>query len=208
MHEESYFSSLGFKNVQKIPSIYENNSDTELSAKKTIVQSGTNENVTPSLQTKEDFEIRNAQGQQGHQNNVKLLICMDSNQKFLDHRKLWTLEGTKWIKCSKIESVRQAIQKESSNKVEAILISCGVNDLDEKSGKEVADEILATIYDAKEKYKNVKIILSEPTQEMTTETMKFKYVIELSIIVPVFWITYTLLTTRIFETILGQNIMM
>ena len=38
---------------------------------------------------------------------VKLVICIDSNGKHLDHRKFWTLRGTVWKKCYVIGDVRR-----------------------------------------------------------------------------------------------------
>ena len=56
-----------------------------------------------------------------------------------------------------------------------MLISCGVNDIDTKSGLEVADEILYTINRIKQKYPTIKIIISEITprkDKMDEEVLK------------------------------------
>ena len=34
-------------------------------------------------------------------NNTNLIICMDSNQKYTEHRRFWTLNGTVWKKCTR-----------------------------------------------------------------------------------------------------------
>ena len=88
---------------------------------------------------------------------------MDSNRKHLDARKLWTIQGTTWKWSPKLGSVREIIEKEEFNYLEAILISCGSNDMDRRDGLDVFQEMIETITMIREKYPDIKIIISEVT---------------------------------------------
>ena len=92
-----------------------------------------------------------------------LLVCMDSNRKFIDHRLFWRTDGASYVACSKIESVKKTIMDTHYENLKTILISCGVNDIDTKIGSDVAHEILDLLEYIKQNYPNVKIVLSEVT---------------------------------------------
>ena len=96
---------------------------------------------------------------------TKLLICMDSNRKFLEPRKLWSLQGTTWKFCPRINSVNELIDKKlvNLNEVETILISCGVNDIDYYPGIDVHKYLMDTISKIKASNPDIYIIISELT---------------------------------------------
>ena len=88
---------------------------------------------------------------------------MDSNQKYIDRRKCWTLKGTTWMFCPGIDEVKALIHNQQFNDLEGIIISCGVNDVDKTPGCELAANMLNLINEIKQLYPNVKIIVSEIT---------------------------------------------
>ena len=94
---------------------------------------------------------------------TKLLVCMDSNQKFIDRRRFWTVKGTTWKFCPGMDEVKTLIHNQQFNDLEAIIISCGVNDVDKISGRSLAANMLNLINEIKQLYPNVKIIVSEIT---------------------------------------------
>ena len=94
---------------------------------------------------------------------TKLLICIDSNRKFLNTKMFWKLAGTTWKFCEKIHQVTRVFNNERFKVLEAVLISCGVDDIDTKSGSDVSDELVETIKQIKQKYSSIKIIVSEVT---------------------------------------------
>ena len=94
---------------------------------------------------------------------TKLLICIDSNRKFIDHRKFWNLEGTTWKACGTIETVNKIFDSQKFEVLDTVILSCGVNDIDSKSGNFVAGELLATTNRIRREYPNVKIIINEVT---------------------------------------------
>ena len=94
---------------------------------------------------------------------VDLLICMDSNSKHINFRKLWTLRNSKRSRCYTLNQLREYIRKSDISKLKYILINIGCNDIDKKSGEEVFLEIQENINLLRTKYPNIKIILCEVT---------------------------------------------
>lgn len=95
--------------------------------------------------------------------DTKLLICMDSNRRYLNTKMFWKPQGTTWKSCSTLQQVKKNIKKGTFNNLEAVLISCGVDDLDSKSGADVADELVRLVNRIKLKYPSANVIVSEIT---------------------------------------------
>ena len=96
-------------------------------------------------------------------NNTELLILVDSNGKYLDRRKFWTLDRTTWLRCGNVDEARRLINRTRYTNIKYILIAVGVNDLDETDGSELADKFGSLIGSIHESYPDVKIILNEVT---------------------------------------------
>ena len=111
----------------------------------------------------QDDRVNDPTSHQAVQKSAKLLICMDSNRRFLDPDKLWRMNGTEWRECANLRDIKRVIINEEFNGLEAILIHCGVNDIDYKDGNEVFEEIKNVINLIHSKYPTAKIILSEIT---------------------------------------------
>ena len=94
---------------------------------------------------------------------VDLLICMDSNSKHINFRKLWTLRNSKRSRCYTLDQLHEYIRKSDITKLNHILINIGCNDIDKKSGEEVFLEIQENVKLLRTKYPNIKIILCEVT---------------------------------------------
>ena len=88
---------------------------------------------------------------------------MDSNQKFIDQRKLWTINGTSWNVCSRISNVDRLFEVNKYSELEYVLISTGVNDIDYFPGCIVHDKIIKVVNVIKGKCPNIKIIVSHVT---------------------------------------------
>ena len=95
--------------------------------------------------------------------DIDILFCFDSNRKFLNFRKLWTLKGSKRIRCSTITSLNKILSETNIKKLNYILISSGCNDLDTKEPGQLIEEIKNTINDINIKFPGIKIILSQIT---------------------------------------------
>ena len=78
-------------------------------------------------------------------------------------RKLWTIKGTSWNFCPHIKNIREIINEEKSQGFDTVLISCGTNDIEYKSGIEVHTELMPLIKFINEKYPTLKIIISHIT---------------------------------------------
>lgn len=92
-----------------------------------------------------------------------LLVCIDSNQKFLNRRKLWTLDETTYKSCETIHDVRQVVNDDKFPDLKYIFIHTGTTDIERKSGRHVHDEFLDVISFIRQEYPTVKIILSQIT---------------------------------------------
>ena len=88
---------------------------------------------------------------------------MDSNSKYINFRKLWTLRNSERTRCYYLHQLNQYIRNSNITKLNYILINIGVNDIETKSGEEVLEEIKGNINLLKSKYPNIKIILCEIT---------------------------------------------
>ena len=64
---------------------------------------------------------------------IDLLICKDSNFRHIDYRKLWTIKNSERRSCSNLKDVGKLINDTDITTLHHILISMGVNDLDEAS---------------------------------------------------------------------------
>ena len=62
-----------------------------------------------------------------------------------------------------MDDVSKIIRQVAYNDLEAILISCGCNDMDHKGGSDVHDEMVETIRFVRQTYPHIKIIISEVT---------------------------------------------
>ena len=92
-----------------------------------------------------------------------LLICMDSNSKYINFRKLWTTRNSERKRCYTLAQLHQVILNSDIKTLHHILINIGVNDTDTKSGVDVFEEIKDNIGLIKRKYPDIKIILCELT---------------------------------------------
>ena len=87
----------------------------------------------------------------------------DSNSKFIDCRKLWTIKKTKWKRCGNLNEVKTKLTDTNYSGLKYMLINVGVNDTDENSGISVFNRLTEIIGYIKQKYKGIKIILGEIT---------------------------------------------
>ena len=98
---------------------------------------------------------------------TELVICMDSNMKFLNLRKLWTMNDTFVRRCSNIREVNEFIDGMQTHiNLKYFFVSVGCNDLDTKSGDEVFVGMKNIIEKLRRKFSGIKIILSEITRRM------------------------------------------
>ena len=114
-----------------------------------------NDNIRDNTHTNYHKKDKNADKQ--------IIMCFDSNRKFINFRKLWTLNGSERRRCSTLSSVKSVIEKETSDNVEYFLISVGTNDTDTKDPETIRNEYESIINLLQEKYPGIKIIVSEVT---------------------------------------------
>ena len=94
-------------------------------------------------------------------NDVDIIMCIDSNRKFINFRKLWTLKGTKRRRSGNLASVKMAIEREKATNVKYFLISVGTNDIDEKDPSSILDEYVEIVELLRRKYPAISIIINQ-----------------------------------------------
>ena len=100
---------------------------------------------------------------EGKKEDVEILMCFDSNGKHIDRKKLWKLNNSVYKRCPTIFSVSHLIKNEDIKDLKYILLSIGVNDLDDKDHTQVFGEMRTLINQIRLKYPGIKIIIGEAT---------------------------------------------
>ena len=106
---------------------------------------------------------------------TSLIICMDSNGKHLDRRKLWDLDGTKYVKTYTLDEVNNFMdQKTTYPNLKYFLISVGCNDCDNQEPQEVTLKLQDLVTKIKTQYPQVKVIVGEitPRKDRRDEVVK------------------------------------
>ncbi len=96
-------------------------------------------------------------------NNTELLVLIDSNSKYVDQRKFWTPDGTNWKRCGTISEATNVLNEMRYTKLQYVLLSVGVNDIDDEDGRSVARRMSELVRLINQKYPNTKIIVNEVT---------------------------------------------
>ena len=112
----------------------------------------------PAIETSETSEIvtpsTSERGTRQRGNTVtdevtELIMIMDSNSRFIDFRRLWTVNKTKTKRCGNLYEVNNFINQNTIyNNLKYIFINVGVNDIDDNSGTAVfnmINELLETL---------------------------------------------------------------
>ena len=94
---------------------------------------------------------------------MKLFVWTDSNGKHLKPELFWKQEGTIYERTYTIRDVQNALDKNRLKRIGCILISCGVNDIEDRSGREVANSLISLIGRIRQEHPETKIVLSEVT---------------------------------------------
>ena len=105
----------------------------------------------------------NTSWQENGGRQVKLFVWTDSNGKHLKPEKFWQREGTKFERTYLLQDVKRCLDINRDTNIGCILISCGANDIEEKTGHEVAQDIIGTVNRIKQEHPSTKIVISEVT---------------------------------------------
>lgn len=97
--------------------------------------------------------------------NAQLVMCFDSNQKYINFQKLWIKTGTKIIPCMNWNEVNDITTTPFPN-LDYFFTSVGVHDVDTHEGDEVFTKIIRVISTLKGLYPKIKMIVSEITPRM------------------------------------------
>ena len=96
-----------------------------------------------------------------------LVMCMDSNERHLNKRKLWDLDGTKYEKCYTLDQVNRVVDRSVKyTKLKYFLIAVGCNDLDEHEAYEVFGAIRNIVTKLQHMHHGIKVIIGEITPRM------------------------------------------
>ena len=115
---------------------------------------------TASDETNETIEMRT-------DNRVKIILCMDSNAKYLDRRRLWNLNSAEHCKCYTLRDVNKVINpKVRHTSLEYFMLSIGCNDRDHKSAQKVFNDVKNLVVKIQWVYPGIKIIVGAVTSRM------------------------------------------
>ena len=144
--------------------------------------SSSNSNRNSSSNNKNSNSNKNKINNNNSTNNTNrntdadIIMCFDSNRKFINFRKLWTLKGTKRRKSGNLASVKMAIEREKATNVKYFLISVGTNDIDEKEPNAILDEYVEIVDLLRRKYPGIKVIINQLPPRKTSNDEKVQAV--------------------------------
>ena len=96
--------------------------------------------------------------------STELIFLIDSNGRYFDHRRLWTMKGTQFGKCYTMRDVENFWKSMGKlSRLKYFFISVGTNDLEKSTPHELFTEINKFVTKVWERYPDVKFILSEVT---------------------------------------------
>ena len=96
---------------------------------------------------------------------------MDSNSRYIDFRKLWTLKTTDIQKKGTLKEVNKILDTKVYTNLRYFFFSVGCNDVEYKSGVDVFIDIKKTAERIQSMYPDVKVIVSEVTPRMDSEDL-------------------------------------
>ena len=151
--------------------------DTTVEANEITVEANntTIESNNTTIEANSELKRRPSATEFHKDNETVLIMCMDSNSKYLDRRKLWDLQGTEFKRCGVLEEVEEHIDRKILfSKLQYFFMSVGCNDIDSKDGQEVFGEMRNIVLNIKHLYPNVKVIVSEITPRMDDRDQEVK----------------------------------
>lgn len=153
----------------RIPTPIDNNftNSLELPRQQQQVKGTMYQQQDSNLRNVENHFVGNGKTVRDTDTTTELVMLMDSNMKFLNLRKLWTMNGTDVKRCGNLREVNTFIQSmKPHSKLKYFFISVGCNDIDTAPADVVLEKITNIVKSLREKYPGIKIILSEITPRM------------------------------------------
>ena len=86
---------------------------------------------------------------------------LNSNRKFINFRKLWTLRGSSRHRSGQLSSVKRVVESCKAKRVKYFLISVGTNDIDTKEPDDIIHEYSEIIDLLRKKYPGIHVIINE-----------------------------------------------
>ena len=99
---------------------------------------------------------------------TELIFIIDSNARYIDFRRLWTLKTTEIVRCGNMQDVYQywSRNKKKYSKLKYFFMSVGTNDLVHRTPHQLFTNIRDLAAKLQETFQGIKIILSEVTPRM------------------------------------------
>ena len=106
--------------------------------------------------------------------DLDIIMCFDSNRKFINFRKLWTLRGSSRHRSGQLSSVKRVVESCKAKQVKYFLISVGTNDIDTKEPDDIIHEYSEIIDLLKKKYPGIHVIINElpPRKERNNDKVQ------------------------------------
>ena len=153
-----------------------NNSNNNSNSNSSNSNSNINKNNKHSNSNKNKNNNNNNTNNTNRNTDTDIIMCFDSNRKFINFRKLWTLKGTKRRKSGNLASVKMAVEREKATNVKYFLISVGTNDIDEKEPDAILHEYVEIVDCLRRKYPGIKVIINQLPPRKTNNDEKVQAV--------------------------------
>ena len=98
-----------------------------------------------------------------NKDSLEILMCFDSNGKYIDRKKLWKLNNSDYKRCSTLHNVRELIKELQIKQLKYVMICVGVNDIDNKEHNQIFEEMMSLINEIRTKFPGIKLVISEIT---------------------------------------------
>ena len=96
--------------------------------------------------------------------STELIFLIDSNGRYFDYRRLWTMKGTQFRRCYTMDDVEKLWNgMERLKRLKYFFISDGTNDLEKDTTHQLFTKISKFVQRVWDRYPEVKFILSEVT---------------------------------------------
>ena len=88
--------------------------------------------------------------------DTELLLCFDSNGKYIDRKKLWKVNDSVYKTCSTLHDVSRTLNFDKpGGRIRYLLLNVGVNDLDTKDHDQVFGEMELLLGHARTQYPGI-----------------------------------------------------
>ena len=153
------------KDIRSSPPSNDSTTSTETSAAPPLmsvnVQAPDKTNSPPHPNMLHAKQENQSQIDQRGSSSVELVLCFDSNGKYINRKKLWKKNNSVYKRCATLYKVAEEMKTLEHTSIQHLLISVGTNDLDTKTYDQVLGELDILLAEIRLKHQGIKFIINE-----------------------------------------------